>query len=296
MKRKRPTTLEPISAAVFVIVSLHFAAVLGVWGWWQNVQNSRYAAKAKQLAWMNPADFKNEAPPRPPPPPPHPVPRGRALAAAPAPAPKAPPAEPPQSAAEAPVQKATLVAAPPQQHAMEPVPNATATPLFAGTAAAGTKPAANRSITLRRAVDKRAGNLPFDATVPPMTSPTLMDIARLNALRPGTIPPPNKGAQPPEEEVDLDPVDEVVNTAFLANWVAPPIESVPEGQREARLNLSIGKDGTVIKSQMTKFSGSHALDQSILEAASKVKKISTTLPSNYSKDSYDLELNFLLLP
>jgi hypothetical protein len=47
---------------------------------------------------------------------------------------------------------------------------------------------------------------------------------------------------------------------------------------------------------MSKFSGSHALDQSILEAAAKVKKISITLPSNYSKDSYDLELNFLLLP
>jgi len=96
--------------------------------------------------------------------------------------------------------------------------------------------------------------------------------------------------------VDLDPIDEVVNTAFLANWVAPPIENVPSGQREARLNLSIGKDGTIIKSQMTKFSHSHALDQSILEAVSKIKKISTTLPSNYSKDSYDLELNFLLLP
>ena len=296
MKRKHPTTLEPISAAVFVIVSLHLAAVFGVWGWWQNVQNSRLAAKAKQLAWMNPADFKNDAPP-PPPPPPTIAHRGRGQAAAAAPVvnPKAPPAEPPKSAAEAPVQKATLVAAPPQQHAMEPVPNASAPPLFAGTTATAAKPSANRSITLRRAVDKRVGNLPFDATVPPMTSPTLMDIARLNALRPGTMPP-IKGANPPEEEVDFDPVDEVVNTAFLANWVAPPIESVPEGQREARLNLSIGKDGTVIKSQMTKFSGSHALDQSILEAASKVKKISTTLPSNYSKDSYDLELNFLLLP
>ena len=47
---------------------------------------------------------------------------------------------------------------------------------------------------------------------------------------------------------------------------------------------------------MNKFSGSHVLDQSILEAAAKVKKISTTLPSIYTKDSYDLELNFLLLP
>jgi hypothetical protein len=35
MKRRRPTTLEPISAAMFVIVSLHFAGAFGVWWWWQ---------------------------------------------------------------------------------------------------------------------------------------------------------------------------------------------------------------------------------------------------------------------
>jgi hypothetical protein len=47
---------------------------------------------------------------------------------------------------------------------------------------------------------------------------------------------------------------------------------------------------------MSKFSGSHDLDQSIIEATAQVKKISATLPSNFSKDSYDLELNFILLP
>ena len=179
---------------------------------------------------------------------------------------------------------------------MEPVPNPTTPPLFAGTAATAAKPSANRSITLRRAMDKRPGTTQFGVAVPPMTSPTLMDIARLNALRPTAIPAPGAGKDAAVEEVNLDPVDEAVNTDFLAFWVAPPIESVPDGQREARMNISIGKDGTVLKAQMNKFSGSHALDQSILEAASKVKKISTTLPSNYAKDSYDLELNFLLLP
>jgi hypothetical protein len=33
-----------------------------------------------------------------------------------------------------------------------------------------------------------------------------------------------------------------------------------------------------------------------VEAAAQVKKISATLPSNFDKASYDLELNFLLLP
>jgi len=285
MKRKRPTTLEPISAAAIVIVALHLAAVFGVWWWWQNVQNTRHAARERDLAWMNPADFKTVAPATP-------TPRSRTVTSTPAASRKDPPPAP-KPPAEPPVQKATLVAAPPQQHVMEPVPNTSAPPLFAGTGAAAAKPSANRSITLRRSVEKRPGTTQFGAPVPPMTSPTLMDIARLGTMRPAAIPPPGATT---EEEVNLDAVDEAVNAAFLAGWIAPPIESVPAAQREARMNIAVGKDGTVLKAQMNKFSGSHVLDQSIIEAAAKVKKISTTLPSNYSKDSYDLELNFLLLP
>jgi len=104
----------------------------------------------------------------------------------------------------------------------------------------------------------------------------------------------------PVDDIDniteLDPVDESINTAFLGVWTAPPIDAVPLAQREARLNISVGRDGTILKSQMSKFSGSHVLDQSILEAAANVRKIFVTLPENYTKDSYDVELNFLLLP
>ncbi|MDI1311549.1 hypothetical protein [Prosthecobacter sp.] len=289
MKRKRPTTLEPISAAMIVIVSLHLAAVFGVWWWWQNVGSPQRDAKSAQLAWMNPGDFKSQEPP------PTAVPRSKVAAAALKAGQKPPEVAPVKPAGDALVQKATLIAAPPQQHQMEPVPNTTGAPLFAGSAGPDPKPSANRSITLRRAPEKRTGPALFGATVPPMTNPTLIDVARLNAFRPSATPPPNS-ATPSTAEVDLDAIDEAVIAAFLIGWTAPPIESVPDGQRAGRLNISIGRDGAVIKAQMSKFSTSHVLDQSILEAASKVKNISTTLPSNYSKDSYDLELNFLLLP
>lgn len=284
---------------MIVIVSLHLAAVFGVWWWWQNVGSPRRDARSAQLAWMNPADFKSQVPP------PSVVPRATLVAAAPKASPPhteavpkaspiSPEAAPAKPSADAPVQKATLIAAPPQQRQMEPVPNTSGAPLFAG-AAESPKPSANRSITLRRAPEKRTGPALFGAPVPPMTNPTLSDIARLNSLRPSAIPPPST-ATPATEKVNLDAVDEAVIATFLAGWTAPPIESVPEGQREGRLNISVGKDGAVLKAQMSKFSGSHDLDQSILEAAAEVKNISTTLPSNYSKDSYDLELNFLLLP
>lgn len=294
MTRRRPTTLEPISPAVFVVLSLHIAAALGVWWSFQNVKRSRLADLDRQLSWMNPADFKTVVPPLT-------VPPAKAVASAPS-TPKPPAAQPvpapaPAAAApasEAPVQKATLVSAPPQQHVMEPVANPNSTPLFAPPTPAA-RPSANRSITLRRTQERAPSVAGVDSPAPPITSPSLMDIARLNAMRP-TVPAPGSLMPVKEDDAKTDGVDEAVNSAFLSSWVAPPITSVPENQREARLSISIGKDGTVIKSQMTKFSHSHALDESILEAAAKVKKISTSLPSNYTKESYDLELNFLLLP
>ncbi|MDZ4403717.1 TonB C-terminal domain-containing protein [Prosthecobacter sp.] len=286
MKRSRPTTLEPISAAMFVIVSLHIAAAFGVW-WWRQENGARQRnAGESQLAWMYPSDFKLSMPPAA-------TPVSKPVAAAPKAA-KITTAEP-KKTDDPPVQKATLVAAPPQQHQMVPVPNESGTPLFA-SASPPSKPAANRSITLRRAPEKPLATTPFGSPAPPMASPTLLDIARLNTLRPTPPPPPEDSDAAAKVEVNLDAVDEAVNTAFLTTWTAPPIDAVPVAQREARLNISIGKDGTILKAQMSKFSGSHALDQSILEAAGQVKKISAALPSNFSKDSYDLELNFLLLP
>lgn len=286
MKHPRPPSLEPISAAVFIMISLHAMAILGVWYWWHNRHQS---ASTQQLVWMSPRDFK-VSPTKPP----------KDTAAAPTPPvrPAAPPkSEPPKKAENASIQKATLVAAPPQQHQMEPVPNPGGTPLFAPSTSAA-KPPANRSITLRRVPDQPATHVAYGTPAPPMTSPTLLDVARLNAMRPAPVMPPPLGAVPPpiEEDASLDAVDEAINAAFLAAWTAPPLDAVPASQREARLTVSINHEGVVIRSQMSKFSGSHALDESIIEAAAKVKKITAAPSANFKKSSYNLELNFLLLP
>lgn len=290
MKHPRQPSLEPISAAVFIMISLHAVAILGICYWW----SSRNVSEATpRLVWMSPQDFKSHVA----------EPTKQVATAPPSPArasrPSAPPTKAaPKKAEDASIQKATLVAAPPQQHQMEPVPNPGGAPLFAPSSPA-TKPPANRSITLRRVPDKPAAYSPYGTPAPPMTSPTLLDVARLNAMRPAPVMPPPLGTAPPppvEDDAALDAVDEAVNAAFLTAWTAPPIEAVPAEQREARLTISINKEGSVVKSQMSKFSGSHALDESIIEAAAKVKKISAALPANFQKSSYALELNFLLLP
>lgn len=313
MKRRRPATLEPLAASAFVIVSLHVAITAGLIWWWQSYQ-ARQNNPPPTLAWLSPGDFKSGLPQQTAPPlktKEAPTPAPVAAAATSPPVPQAIPLEIPPAAQMAPapvpplpptledppVQKATLVAAPPDRHRMEPAPNEGGTPLFAPPTPAH-KPSANRSITLRRMRSKPMIPAAGKSPAPPMASPSLLDIARLNTMRPSA--PPKPGANAPVDDIDnntaLDPVDEGINTAFLGVWTAPPIDAVPAAQREARLNISLGKDGTVLKSQMSKFSGSHVLDQSILEAAANVKKIPVTLPANYTKDSYEVELNFLLLP
>lgn len=291
---------------MFVIVTLHVAITWGFVYWWQS-QQAQNARAPRRLAWQSPASFQTGvttsttstriAAAK----------SGRASAkqaAATLPpvstpeVPKATLVAPPPSASEPPAPKAALVAGPADQHRMEPVPNVPgSSPLFASSTPPA-KPSANRSITLRRMRSKPSTPVAGKTPAPPMSSPSLLDIARLNSMRPNALPKP--GMQPLTDDIDdntaLDPVDEAVNAAFLHVWTAPPIDAVPAEQREARVNLSLGRDGSVLKCQMSKFSHSHQLDQSILDAITQVKKIPVALPSNFTKDSYDVELNFLLLP
>lgn len=290
MNPKRPATLEPLTPAVLLVLAAHAVLVmLVVWGW----QETHRAKSSGTLVWLNPADFHNPLagaePPkavlvRPP------------LASAKPKAPATPKTAPPKAPAEAPVAKATLVAAPPMQAMPVPVEG---TPLFAG--AATPKPSANRAITLRRAVPKPkpAISAEIQLTAPPLTGATLADMARLNRFRPAlpSLPPPpaeDTEALPPG--LNMDAVDNAVNAAFHAAWTAPPLDAAPANQRSARLTVSIGKDGKVISSQMIQPSGSHALDDSILAAVAKVPSVPATLPSQFPKASYDLELTFNILP
>ncbi|MEZ5387910.1 MAG: TonB C-terminal domain-containing protein [Prosthecobacter sp.] len=268
---------------------LHAALAVGGWWLWRDHLSRTNGGRAATLVWMNPQDFNGAQQP----PPTLPAPTTPIVAAKPRSQPVTP------ASVEEPAPKATLVAAPPEQHRMEPTPNDEKVPLFA-PASPRPKPPANRSITLRRVREQPAiqANM-VGRNAPPIASPTLLDIARLNRMRPP--PAVAMGQKPieiedPEAEKAFDAVEHALNAAFLAAWIAPPISEVPQHQREARLNVSVAPDGAIIKAQMVRFSGSHHLDQSIVEAAAQVKKISATLPSNFDKESYDLELNFLLLP
>ncbi|MBL9130470.1 MAG: TonB C-terminal domain-containing protein [Verrucomicrobiaceae bacterium] len=287
MPRNRPATLEPLTPAFFVVAAVHVALGFGIWWAWQEMHTRRGTAA---LVWMRPADFSNPVPASSSPAVPKAIPIASSKKST---VPKAIPISP--KPPEEPVAKATLIVAPQQQPAPAMSAEAAGTPLFAG--APVPKSAANRSITLRRVPTAPPPAPPTETTpAPPAKSASLADMARLATLRPAPPPTPAPPPVDPAAGINMDAVDNAVNTAFYTQWAAPALDAVPDAQRSAQLTISIRRDGTILSSQMSRPSGSHPLDDSILAAAAKVKKIDATLPSQFAKDSYDLELTFLLLP
>ncbi|MBK8091408.1 MAG: TonB family protein [Verrucomicrobiaceae bacterium] len=298
MKRPQVLQIEPLIPAFLIVTAMHVVGgAVVAWSW----QRQHAGLVQDTLVWMSPADFINHLP----------LATDKPLSVA-----ANVPSKTQQPKVEAPaLPKATLIAAPaapPMPPKPEPAPEApastakapvreTAAPLFAG--AAVPKPAANRSITLRRARPPAPSPVAVSSTTvntaPPMQKASLMDIARLNTLRPPEAPkmPATAPAlEPLPPGLNMDEVDNAVNSAFYTAWTAPALDDVLSNQRAATLTISIDRSGRIIRSQMTSPSGSHALDSSILDAAARTRQIPSKLPSQFPKESYDLELNFILLP
>lgn len=94
------------------------------------------------------------------------------------------------------------------------------------------------------------------------------------------------------DEANMDPVLKALEASLKREWNAPAIDEVPVANRDAKLAVGISRSGDVLEVQMAKPSGSAKLDQSVLEAGMRVKKISESLPSSFPKDRYNVEVNF----
>lgn len=119
--------------------------------------------------------------------------------------------------------------------------------------------------------------------------PILLDVARMEA-RP-VIPQAGQGGAASSQS-GLDEVDAAVQEAFMQNWVAPSITDVDPSRRTARLEVTVGRDGSVVSTLLFQPSGSRPMDVSILEAAKKVQKIAVSLPAGFANSFYQLQVNF----
>ena len=143
-----------------------------------------------------------------------------------------------------------------------------------------TGPEANKYITILPV--EPADVVPAPAPVKPVLS--LLDVANLYEAQ--------KKREASAGGADMEPVQSALEKAILSAWKSPTIKVVPASQRRVTLSLSILRDGSVEDIVVVTPSGSDLLDASVRAAAARVIKITQSLPSQFPKDRYDLQINF----
>lgn len=285
MPQQVRTPLEPISATFVAVALLHLLGAIIAWRLLSTPVQSGPAAEDETLVWMAPVDFTQPASPQSPSSPPKPAPVPPSSKSTPSPLPAKPVSAPPST-------KRVATPLPKLQPASTDKPKAVSNGAAPGEAPKprpalppSARPAgkeANKFITLSRlSVETDEPPAPPRPYKPVLS---LLDIAAINDVG------KNDGSaarRPPTDDLD----DAVVD-AFLKAWVAPPIEAVSSHQRRAGLRVSIARNGAVSAVHLALPSGSPVLDNSILEAAKQVTKVPVSLPSSFSKERYDLQINF----
>ncbi len=284
MHRRKPTTIEPIGETWFLVVLLHAAIAVAAWMGltaieWEtpapSPSSESVQLSTEVLLWRSPSVFTSD------------IDKGSVVTSEVAealPARKEAKPEPVEKVLEMPpvAERVPTVA---ESARMVPADF----PSEDGNEGRQPKREANRFITLSRLTsDLAEPPAPFrSSTNAGRPVPTLLDVAKLNEIRPyngqlGTL----------GDTSVLDKVDAAVQKAFLENWMAPTVDKVDPEKRSAHLEVSIGKDGTVLGTLLSRPSGSEALDQSVESAAQKVTKIPLSLPAGFGRPFYELQVNF----
>ena len=87
-------------------------------------------------------------------------------------------------------------------------------------------------------------------------------------------------------------VDEAIVDAFKQNWIPPSAVAADGKAMDAQMDVVITRDGRVTNYMLVKPSGSSQIDMSALRACGLVKRIATPLPSQFSGDSYEVQIHF----
>lgn len=304
----RRAPIEPLAPALVAVALAHGFAAFILWMFiaaWSPAQKTLQLPK--DCVWHSPSDFLVIQPP---PPPvvvaqqPAEQPQVKAPANAPYPAPavqlkpqtdKAPPWVSSQMPATISSQASTLVAMlsdqklGPMSLTINPpvspvVPVEKTDPPVAKT----TEP--DQSVITGPEANKYIMILPVEpADVVPAPAPmksvlSLLDVANLYEAQ--------KKREASQGGADMEPVQAALEKAILSAWKSPTIKAVPASHRRVTLSLSILRDGSVEDVVVVTPSGSDLLDASVRAAAARVTKITQSLPSQFPRDRYDLQINF----
>ena len=321
--------LEPVGRFAALVTLIHALLGIGIWWWWRSSHQEARESPGENVVWMSPSDFTRGAEPQKqiePAPAPivtatppnktepkksdtddedlpkaiaidptkaaelmakalateqatKPEPAKPAMAGTPAPA--AAPSPTPESA---PVVASTPVAPPkpPPPPAPDPKPPEVAKvdpkTLSPNAPSPPSQPAtdASRFITVSHPVGAKSAETPKAAS--------LLELAALDAA--GT------GATGDKSGIRLDEIDRAIIDSFLRNWTPPNASKLPLDQRTAHMDVTVNREGRLVRFKLVKTSGSTELDASVVEAGNRLDKIGTPLPASYPHDLYAFQVNF----
>ncbi len=326
---KTPTRLEPLGRYAILVTAVHAVLGLGIWWWLHSRSTKVQESPGQNVAWMSPADFSAsaEAPKTPEPTAPEKpadpkvsdkdkddddVPKAIAIdpakaaeimakamadaQATPAPAPTPPSPTPPTPqpenttvagspapamapspvVEEKPAPPAPVAAAKPSEDPVPPPVKIDPKPMaeLPPPAQPGTNVA--RMITISHPVSEKPAEAPKVAS--------LLEVAALDAN--GT------GVSGDKSGIRLDEVDRAIIDSFLRNWTPPNANKLPLDQRSAHMEVTVNREGRLVRFKLAKTSGSTELDTSVVEAGNRLDKIGVELPASYPHDLYEFQVNF----
>jgi TonB family protein len=305
--KPRRTRLEPVGHFAILVTAVHAVIGLGIWWWLHSRSTTPQESPGKNIAWMSPSDFTATAEtPKPTEPPvTQPTPTK-------APEPKDDDDNLPKAIAIDPAKAAEIMAkaiasAPTTPTKVEPAP---------------TPPPAPAPVVADRPVEPAppaAASKPVENTVAPKSPPkpvTEDPPAATNVARTITVSHPPANAKPPEQPkvasllelaaldaggtgatgsksgIRLDEVDRAIIDSFMRNWTPPNASKLPLDQRTAHMEVTVNREGRLVRFKLAKSSGSKDLDESVKEAGNRLDKIGAELPATYLHDLYEFQVNF----
>jgi TonB family protein len=78
----------------------------------------------------------------------------------------------------------------------------------------------------------------------------------------------------------------------MRNWTPPNASKLPLDQRTAHMEVTVNREGRLVRFKLAKSSGSKDLDESVKEAGNRLDKIGAELPATYLHDLYEFQVNF----
>ena len=103
---------------------------------------------------------------------------------------------------------------------------------------------------------------------------------------------PAAGVDLNAESAEMKEVDEAIVLAFKQNWAQPSTLDTNKLPINAEIDVAISRDGRVMSYMLAKPSGYSQMDMSALRTCGLVKRIATPLPSQFSGDSYEVQIHF----